>query len=64
MAGLLITDLPVVTIEQLRTDVREAREALIRPAYTREQRIARDELAVRLHQDDWHLSNAIKESRQ
>lgn len=63
MSGLLITDLPVVTLEHLLRDLRDAREALTRPTYTREQRIARDELAVRLHQDEWHVIHAIKESR-
>lgn len=60
MSGLLITDLPVVTLEHLRADMLEAARWLAKPPCTREQRIERDELIVRLKQDDWHLTHAIE----
>lgn len=60
MTALLIRDLPVVTLEQLRSDLREATDLLAPQPNTRTQRIQRDELIVRLKQDDWHLTDAIR----
>lgn len=61
MTALLINQLPAGTVEMLRADMRATIEVLTTPTYTREQRIARDELVVRLRQLDWHLTDALKQ---
>lgn len=60
MTAHLIRDLPTITVTELRADLREALEWLIRPPCGREQRAQRDALIVRLRQDDWHLTNALR----
>lgn len=63
MSALLITDMPVITVSDVRGDLREAVEWLCRPPCSREQRVQRDALIVRLRQDDWHLTQALRDSR-
>lgn len=59
MTFLLITDVPIVDLEQMHAAVRDVIHWHTHRPTTREEVDARDNAYIRLRQIDWHIAHAI-----
>lgn len=63
MTYLLITDIPVVDLEQLQRAIRDVIHWHTHRPLTAEDVADRDNAYIRLRQMDWHVSDAINGKR-
>lgn len=63
MTGLLIKDIPSLTLSDVQADVREAIHWLTNSPTNDQECLRRNQTVVRLRQADWHITNALDEKK-